>query len=1098
MIRTGTLVITLLIEVGMWPGPAGAAATASFGRPNQTERTTAAQKAPVGQAPQGGLPHQALQQPLASQAKPLSPDRVGNRPDRAGRQKDAPSQHKPAVFSGGGVELTLGPDLVVQAITVQGRRLPVEPVPLVSLCDVSQGKFFAPALCELISSMPNKEPTSGLPNKEQTSVLLNQKQPSLLPNQERASALPNPERPSALEKKETEKQTVWELHFPDLKATIRLAICSEAERLRIICRVKSQQQKARGMLLRLAFPVDASSWQWHQDMQTTVPIEASKRYENVVPLRVWADLPEWQSQPELRMGYSNRHFLTVITGPVGLCLAVPVDRPCIFRSAYQGPERRLEIVYDFALSPETRTPNEAEFVCDLFACDPAWGFRDGLARYYRLYPAAFENRIAKPGQWLAFSRLSEIDNPDEFYFGLQEGASEPNYDDQLDVLSLTYFTHAGMGANIPGYDPEKDPLPPYEVQVAAMESAFKKQTGLDGLFAQVGLYNAEGKLDVRRWVAYAHLIAQFNLDPNLPYGRWTLERARKRLPSRRSGQEGLDGFYYDGLPTGLNYNPAHFKTADAPPIWDPVHQKPFLNNFFSSCQFARAAAEALRPLDAVTMMNGALGASFYVAPWLDVLGSETGLRLSREQLNYIRSITYKKPFLTLLKGNYEQQIGRAEVEKYIKQCLAYGIPAGFFDWPTSGLGPGSRYWDHPRYYERDRDLFRLYMPIACTLARIGWEPVPYARSSEPTVYVERFGPGADGLVWWTVMNENTKPHQVTLRIEPVGLQINPAAVRAADAISGKPIPLEQAEGNLLAQLEIEPGDVRVVQLGKPGDLIRWRIGQAMETLDRGVRMRQLDRQKPAQAVHWRPGGGGYGREKTERGWQLLFTGNGRSMHTAMQWAMLFQEKAGPVVLRVRAAAENLEGPADQIGLRCRAAWVTPSFAHYETRFLPLPPGTYPERDFELRIDLPQPLRAIEITPMIGSRVQGKLRLAKVSVMDPATGREYVVDPEFTEWYEPIPEALQEPLEKACQAIRTELEGLSQKADADAHRFAQAVSALSARCERLRQWISDHRAENACRRVLRDLETIGRHLRIAATVRMPVGVPDQPPIPSKKE
>ncbi|MCS7306368.1 MAG: hypothetical protein NZ602_14830 [Thermoguttaceae bacterium] len=1061
MFRRWTSGIMIML-VGLWmlAGQVGAEANQASGRQARNEPLPAPQQPTVQQEPAGGQRNQA-NQPLSAPQTKLPTSNKMKIPMvlkyylllwrvvgklillEALNPSDASSQPKGVSVSGGGVELALDANMIVQAITVQGKPLPVEPALLVSLCDVSQGKFYAPAVCE-----------------------------------------PRPT--------EDKQATVWDLRFADLQATVRLAIRSETARLLLSCRVQSQQQQARGMLLRLAFPVDARGWQWHQDMQTALPIEADKRYENLVSLRAWADLPEWRDQPDLRMGYSNRHFLTVITGPVGLCLAVPVDWPCIFRTAYEGRQKRLEIVYDFALCPETATPNEAEFICELFACDPTWGFRDGLARYYRLYPEAFRNRIRNPGQWLAFSRLSEIDNADEFYFGLQEGASEPEYDDQLEVLSVSYLTHAGIGANIPDYDPEKDPLPPYEVQAAAVEAAFKRQTSLDGLFAQVGLHNAEGKLDVRPWKAYGHLIAQFNLDPHLPYARWLLERGLQRLqppprpeaitPPRWAGRKGLDGFYYDGLPTGLNYNPAHFKTAQAPCLWDPVHKKPFLNNFFSSWEFAQEMARRVRGLGGATMMNGALGASFYVAPWLDVLGSETGLHLPREQLNYIRSITYKKPFLTLLKGNYEQQIGRAEVEKYIKQCLAYGIPAGFFDWPTSGLGPGSRYWDHPRYYERDRDLFRLSMPIACTLARIGWEPVPFARCSEPKVYGERFGPGDDGLVWWTVMNEGTQTHKVTLRIEPSGLQIDPVAVRAADAISGKRIPLEQSEGNLLAQLEIAAADVRVLQLGKPGDLVRWRIGQAIETLDRGVRMRQLDRHKPARAVHWRPGGGGYERAKTDRGWQLLFTTNGRTACSASQWAMLFQQKPAPLLLRVQAAAQDLKGPSDQIGVRLRAAWVTPSFAHYETRFLQLAPGTYPERDFELRLELPQPLRAIEITPMIGPRVEGKLWLAKISLIDPATQREYVVDPEFTQWYEPIPEALQEPIERTCQEIRTELDQLFQRAEAHGAEFAKVVAAVKVRCDRLRQQIQDSHAENGCRRVLRDLETIQRHLSVAADLK----------------
>jgi hypothetical protein len=110
-----------------------------------------------------------------------------------------------------------------------------------------------------------------------------------------------------------------------------------------------------------------------------------------------------------------------------------------------------------------------------------------------------------------------------------------------------------------------------------------------------------------------------------------------------------------------------------------VAKKPYLNNFFSSCEFARAAAEMLRPRGQITMMNGALGSSFFVAPWLDVLGAETGLRIPRESFNYIRTVIYHKPFLTLLKGNYEQKIGRPEMELFMRRCLAYGVFPGFFD-----------------------------------------------------------------------------------------------------------------------------------------------------------------------------------------------------------------------------------------------------------------------------------------------------------------------------------------------------------------------------------------------------------------------------------
>ena len=629
-----------------------------------------------------------------------------------------------ATLTAGDLSLRVDEAAQVTGLSVAGKDLKGAAGPLVSLCDVGQGQF-----------VPGR-PAGGDPGKG------------------------------------------WVLDFGAARAKGTLTVAPRAGALRFAIDIQGEAAPARGMLLRFAFPLDAASWRWHQDMQSAQAITPEKVYEDVAPLRAYADLPEWRDQPALRMGYSNRNFCTVLTGPAGLCLAAPLDRPCIFRTAYNGPAQRLEMVYEFALTPDTRRPNAVSFAFDLYACDPEWGMRGALAQYYRMYPEMFKVHIRDQGQWMAFARLSEIDNANEFWFGLQEGAPETAYDDKIGVLSTVYFTHAGMPANIPNHDPEKQPLPPYDTQVAAVEAAFKRTTGMEGVYAQVGTQNAEGKLDVKKWSVYAHLIAQFSLDPELPYGKWTLERTDTTTQSHKAKGGDLDGFYYDGLSAGLDYNPAHLKTADAPPLWDPVAKKPFLNNFFTSAKFARAAAERLRPKGQVTMMNGALGDSFFVVPWLDVLGAETGLRISRGEFNYIRTVIHHKPFLTLLKGNYEKQIGRPQVELFMKRCLAYGVYPGFFDWPPSGLGPGGQYHSHPRYYERDRDLHRKYVPLCRALALAGWEPITHARSSEANVFVERYGPDREGILWFTLLNEENRPHTTTLTVDVKALGLDARARRA--------------------------------------------------------------------------------------------------------------------------------------------------------------------------------------------------------------------------------------------------------------------------------------------------------------------------------
>ena len=112
------------------------------------------------------------------------------------------------------------------------------------------------------------------------------------------------------------------------------------------------------------------------------------------------------------------------------------------------------------------------------------GFPRRVAQYYATNPELFRNYIREPGQWMPFTRLSDVDNANEFCFALQEGSPEPEYDNRLGVLSTTYFIADGMGANAPHYDPERDPLPPYAVQVEAMDAAFRLATGIHGCFTK--------------------------------------------------------------------------------------------------------------------------------------------------------------------------------------------------------------------------------------------------------------------------------------------------------------------------------------------------------------------------------------------------------------------------------------------------------------------------------------------------------------------------------------------------------------------------------------------------------------------------------------
>ncbi|MCD6361449.1 MAG: discoidin domain-containing protein [Armatimonadetes bacterium] len=942
-----------------------------------------------------------------------------------------------AVITGGGVTLNVDDAGVVRAVSVSGADLKCSPAPMVSLCDVTRGTDF-------IAGQVTGGDLSG----------------------------------------------TLELDFEGLDARAALSAEARDDVLHFTCELVGKTDlPARGVLLRFTLPVDCVGWRWHDDMQTTRTIEKGKSYENVRALRAWPDLPEWTDKPNLRIGSANRNFCTVVTGPAGLCLAPDIERPVIFRTTYDAGARQLQLVYDLALSPDTDPPNRWSFAFDIYACDANWGFRDALQRYYRMYPDLFRNYVAEPGQWMAFTDLKYIDNANEFHFGLQEGARDPAYDDKIGVLDCTYFTHAGQFIRIPGYDPEKDPEPAWETIVSQTEKTFEKRTGLEGIYPEIGLFNADGRFQITKTAVYGHYIAQFNLDPDLRYGRWYLDRTAKQTAAFAAKGGVLDGFYYDGLTTGLNYRTDHFKYSAAPPLWDPVNNKPVLNNFFNSCEFARAAAELLRPRGQITMMNGALGATFYVAPWLDVFGSETGLRISRESFNFIRTIIYHKPMLTLLKGNYEQKIGHDEMELFMKRALAYGIFPGFFDWPPSGLGPGGRYWDHPEYYERDRDLFRKYEPLVKTLNAAGWEPVTYARSSNEDVFVERFGPGEDGIVWLTLLNETAQPAATVLRVDAEALKLDPMTVQCVDVLSESSIGLRRLRAGLEADIEVPADGVMMLQLAIPERAACWRLKQAQDAVERGIVMRAVDAEyhKPALAVHWRAQNGYYGRERVGDGNALVFKG-GEGDVVAQQYAMLFQPEAAPVTLRVRAAGEGLsrEGGAR---ILLTPAWVTKSFTHRERAELKFPEGTWDWRDFELVIDVGHPLRAIRVMPRIGKEEPGTLKIASITLED-RFGGDYVVDPTFEQWYEPVPENMRERLAGESRELARALGAAAEAAGADLHgkRTRDALLDAGGRARALREWIVAERAENGCRRALRDIETVEHHLPVALLAALGVSPP----------
>jgi len=895
--------------------------------------------------------------------------------------------------------------------------------------------------------------------------------------------------PVTSEKVEREgDKIVQQAEVADLGLAVTARYAATKELINVHLSVRDTSGADRGLLIRFALPIQAEGWRWWDDLDRARPMGTSGTFENSRGIREFAALPEWRDKPELSVGKSAVNFCNAVTGPVGLCYAVPLDQPRIFRVGYDAASRSFYIVYDVALAKETQPPGEAEFTFHVYRCDPQWGLRSALDRYYRLFPQFFTKHVRRQGQWMAFSSLSEIDNVNEFRFAYQEGAPEPGYDDRLGVDSLTYFTHAGMFANIPDYNPETDPEPSYERQLAAMRAQFARQTGKAEIFDASALFDVKDRLAIARTAVYGHIIAQYNLDPDLPYGQYmlgTIDRVFQDFRQRRGGE--LDGFYYDGITTGINYRREHFRYAGYPPIWDPVAKKPLLYNYFSSVEFAKATAERLHAEGKITMMNGALGSSYYTAPYLDVMGAETGLRIDRASFNYVRTICWQKPFVTLLKGNFSQ-LTADDFAGFMKRCVAFGVFPGFFDWPPSGLGPGSRYWDHADWYERDRLNHRKYQALCQQLAEAGWQPLTLARSSDAALVVERFGTAAAGEVFFTVLNDEPVPVDALLSIPVSALPPDSVVV---EEVGSRPLAKAAVKGESLeVPVHLEPESLAVLHAAPRQQLLRSHTRQIARSVDFRQQMAELDRDRPERLVHWPPARhGGYAPDRVEGAAVMkLANDSDDGIRGATQWVMLYQQTPEPLKLRLRLRSDSA-APVRAGGVRIDAVLchvnMKTQFTERKTESYELKSISHGWQSEEIVIQPSRPLRSIQLSLYLwkcaGTVWIDEVSLTSVSQPD----HEYVVDPGMDQWYEQPSSAQWAEVDSRFSAVRQGLAGIE---SADPAAVLDACLSVLKTASQLKQWIQDNKLDNPCRRAVREIDDLTSRLSLASTTLMGVSGP----------
>ena len=205
-------------------------------------------------------------------------------------------------------------------------------------------------------------------------------------------------------------------------------------------------------------------------------------------------------------------------------------------------------------------------------------------------------------------------------------------------------------------------------------------------------------------------------------------------------------------------------------------------------------------MDRLMMANSTPHRLCWLLPLLDVAGTETNWNYgnrwspwSPEDLLYRRVLCKGKPFCFLMNTNFDE-FSHEKVEKYMKRSLAFGMFPGFFSADAST----KQYFADPALYNRDRDLFKEYVPLCRLVAEAGWEPIPHARTDTPNVCIERFG-----TRYVTVFNAGGAATEVIVRLDDKNV------AQCRELVSEKTLPVK--DGHVSLSLGAE--DVAVLDLG---------------------------------------------------------------------------------------------------------------------------------------------------------------------------------------------------------------------------------------------------------------------------------------------
>jgi hypothetical protein len=510
--------------------------------------------------------------------------------------------------------------------------------------------------------------------------------------------------------------------------------------------------KDRAVTLYYSVPIAPAGLRWFEDPRQTTDVSAGREYVHATSFRAGAN------------GRLSKYPLGAVGDEKsGTALAIDMARPAFYRIGCHAATGELFLAYDLGLTPEKPT---ARVRFCRFAFDPAWGFRSALDRYYRLFPDAFRCRTPQQGLWMPFAAISKVPGWEDFGFRFKEGNDETAWDDAHGIITFRYTEPMTWWMAMTRDQPRT-----YEAALAEARKLADRGNREARAFLTSAYQDESGRYPARLldtpWCNGA--VWSINSMPGIAgevtdfRNKWSPAVQEQLYGAGRRGD--LDGEYIDSsegyVTDELDFRREHFAAADTPLCFSLETRRPAIFRGLVAFEYVRALAADVHARGKLMMANGAPTRLCWLAPLLEVMGTETDWNprrgwspMSDAEMLYRRSLCKGKPYCFLMNTDFER-FGPELVERYMKRSAAYGMFPGFFSHNASQ----GHYFTRPELYDRDRPLFKKYIPLCRRLAEAGWEPIPLARADDPHIRVERYGSR-----YLTLLNDSPESRTFTLRL----------------------------------------------------------------------------------------------------------------------------------------------------------------------------------------------------------------------------------------------------------------------------------------------------------------------------------------------